>query len=150
MISADGTKMWPMYGCYDRIISRQCGTVGRSDNGQCDDHVGQREVDAIITMVSDHIIGQSHIGHFDDGQCDDHIGQCDMIGQRVMVMVSAMVTLGSDDGIYNAGQCDDHIIVTAIITPVSQCDDHFDTLLMVGVMITFGHVVNVITWSVCQ
>ncbi len=32
------------------------------------------------------------------------------------------------------------IIVTAMITPVSQCDDHFDTLPMIGVMITFrGH-----------
>jgi hypothetical protein len=60
------------------------------------------------------------------------------------MMVNAMITLG------NVGQCDDHIIVTAIITPVSQCDDHFDTLLMVGVIITFGHMVNVIVWSVCQ
>ena len=33
---------------------------GRSDDGQCDDHVGQCEVDAMITMVSDHIIGQCH------------------------------------------------------------------------------------------
>ena len=33
---------------------------GRSDDGQCDDHVGQCEVDAIITLVSDHIIGQCH------------------------------------------------------------------------------------------
>jgi hypothetical protein len=33
---------------------------GRGDDGQCDDHVGQCEVDAIITMVSDHIIGQCH------------------------------------------------------------------------------------------
>ena len=33
-------------------------------------------------MVSDHIIGQ-----FDDDQCDALIGQCDIIGQRVMVVV---------------------------------------------------------------
>ena len=39
---------------------------------------------------------------------------------------------------------------SAIITPFSQCDDHFDTFLMVGVMIAFRHMVNVITWAVCQ
>jgi hypothetical protein len=61
-------------------------------------------------------------GHCDDGKCDAH-----------------------------TGQCDDHVIVTAMITPVNQCEyDHFDSLLMVGVMITVGHMVNVITWSVCQ
>ena len=137
-----------MYGCYDRIICRQCGTVGRSDDGQCDDHVGQREVDAIITSVNGHIIGQCHtldIGQFDGGQCDAHTVRCAMV-----MMFSAMITLGSDDGLCNVGQCDDHIIVTAIITPASQCDDHFDTLPMVGVIITFGHMVNVIIWSVCQ
>ena len=67
-----------------------------------------------------------------------------------VMMVNAMITLFSDDGICNVGQCDDHFIVTAIITSASQCDDHFDTLLMVGVMITFGHMANVITWPMCQ
>ena len=57
----------------------------RSDDGQCDDHVGQCEVDAIITLVSDHIFGQSHIGQSDDGQYDAHVGQCAIICQRVMV-----------------------------------------------------------------
>ena len=65
-----------------------------------------------------------------------------------LMMVNAMITLFSDDGLCNVGQCDDHIIVTAIITPVSQSDDHFETLLMVGVKITFGHMVNTIMWSV--
>ena len=50
------------------------------------------------------------------------------------MMVNAMITLGSDDGLWNVGQCDD-IIVTAIVT-------------LVGVMITIGHMVNVIIWSV--
>ena len=79
------------------------------------------------------------------------------------MLVSAMITLRSDNGLFfscrarqfyfclfssKVGQCDDRIVVTVIITPVSQCDDHFDTLLLVGVMIIFGHMVNVITWSV--
>ena len=64
-----------------------------------------------------------------------------------VTMVNVMLTLFSDDGLCNVGQCDDHIIVTAIITPASQCDDHFDTLLMVGVMIIFGHMVSVMITS---
>ena len=71
----------------------------------------------------------SHIGRFDDGPGDAHIDQRD-IGQRVMVMVNAMITLGSDGDLCNVGQCDDHIVVTAISTPASQ-HDHFDTFLMV-------------------
>ena len=86
--------------CKDVMIASLVVSVaqsyGRSDDGQCDDHVGQCEVDAIITLVSDHIIGQSHISQFDDGECDAHIFQCAIIGQRVMVMV-------------DHGQRDDHI-----------------------------------------
>ena len=71
----------------ESLVVSVAQSYGRSDDGQCDDHVGQREVDAIITLVSDHIIGHSHIGQFDEGQCDAHIGQCAIIGLSVMVMV---------------------------------------------------------------
>ena len=60
------------------------------------------------------------------------------------MMANAMIALGSDDGLGDVGQCDDHIIVTAIIAPVSKCEDRFDTLRMVGVIITFGQMANVI------
>ena len=81
-------------------------------------------------------------------------------------MINATITLGSDDGLRNVGQCDVHIIVTAIITAVSQCDDHVSqcevdaisdhiigqchtlvNLTMVDVMLTL---VSVTHWSTCD
>ena len=66
------------------------------------------------------------------------------------MMVNAMFTLFSDDGLCDVGHCDDHIIVTAKITPASHCAHHLETLLVVGEVITFRHMVDVITWPVCQ
>ena len=85
MIYADGKKcdadQWKDVMIASLVVSA-VESHGRSNDGQCDDHVGQCEVDAIITLVSDHIIGQSHIGRFDDGQYDAHVGQCVIIFQR--------------------------------------------------------------------
>ena len=42
-----------------------------------DDHAGECEANATITIVGDHIIGQCTHGHCDDGQCNAHTVQCD-------------------------------------------------------------------------
>ena len=62
-----------------------------ADGKKCDD--GQCKDVMIASLVVS--AAQSH-GRSDDGQCLDRVGQCDIIGQRVMVVV--------DDG-----QRDDHI-----------------------------------------